>query len=58
LEDLDEHLPAASLTLEEADMLQRLSRRNKTLKLNMNIKSQNMGTCSSKNIIFDIKGRQ
>ncbi|KAI6183418.1 Carboxypeptidase Q [Aphelenchoides bicaudatus] len=54
----DEHLPAASLTMEEADLLQRLSRRGKKLKLNMNIKSRNLGTCTSKNVIFDIKGTE
>ncbi|KAI6180558.1 Carboxypeptidase Q [Aphelenchoides besseyi] len=54
----DDHLPAASLTLEEAEMLDRLVKRNKTLKVNMDIRSKNNGKCSSKNIIFDIKGSE
>ncbi|KAI6242251.1 Carboxypeptidase Q [Aphelenchoides fujianensis] len=54
----DQHLPAASLTLEEAEMLQRLVKRNKTLKINMDIRSKNVGTCTSKNIVFDIKGSE
>jgi len=54
----DENLPAASLTLEEADLLRRLSRRGKKLKINMNIKSRNAGNCTSRNIVFDIKGSE
>jgi len=52
----DENLPAASLSLEEAELLHRLAKRGKKLKLNMDIRSKNIGTCTSKNIIFDIKG--
>jgi carboxypeptidase Q len=51
-------LPAASLTIEEAELLHRLYKRGKQLKINMNIKSNNVGKCTSKNIIFDIKGSE
>ena len=54
----DENLPAASLSLEEAEMLRRLQKRGKKLKINMNIKSRNAENCTSKNIIFDIKGSE
>ncbi|KAI6216514.1 Carboxypeptidase Q [Aphelenchoides fujianensis] len=36
----------------------RLVDRNKTLKINMDIRSKNVGTCTSKNIVFDIKGSE
>ncbi|CAD5212828.1 unnamed protein product [Bursaphelenchus okinawaensis] len=54
----DDHLPSASLSLEEAEMLGRLARRNKTLVINMNIKSRNLPNCTSRNLIFDITGSE
>ncbi|CAD5217050.1 unnamed protein product [Bursaphelenchus xylophilus] len=54
----DEHLPAASLSLEEAELLGRLARRNKTLKISIDIRSKNLPPCTSRNIIFDIKGSE
>lgn len=54
----DDNLPSASLTIEEAELLGRLAKRNKTLVINMNIKSKNLNPCTSKNIVFDIKGSE
>ncbi|TKR57377.1 hypothetical protein L596_030854 [Steinernema carpocapsae] len=49
-------IPSACLTIEEAEMLQRMYKRGKKLEIRMQIKSREVGKCTSRNTIFDIKG--
>lgn len=49
-------IPAACVTLEEAELIKRLSRKNQTVVVNMNIKSREIGKTTSRNVIFEITG--
>ena len=49
-------IPAACVTLEEAELIKRLSRKNQTVVINMNIKSREIGKTTSRNVIFEITG--
>ncbi|CAJ0914485.1 unnamed protein product, partial [Mesorhabditis belari] len=50
-------IPSASITLEDAEMLKRLSKRGKRIEIEMNIRSRVMpDPVISRNTIFDIKG--
>jgi hypothetical protein len=52
----DAGIPAASISLEEAELLKRLYNRGKQIVVQMDIKSKSDGICSSKNTVFDIRG--
>uniref|UniRef100_A0A7E4ZR82 Carboxypeptidase Q n=1 Tax=Panagrellus redivivus TaxID=6233 RepID=A0A7E4ZR82_PANRE len=51
-------IPAVCVTIEEAEMIERLTARGKTVKVDIEIKSKNIGTVTSRNIIFDITGSE
>lgn len=51
-------IPAATITLEEAEMLYRIQSRGKRIVVRMLINSHPNGNTTSRNIIFDIKGRE
>ncbi|KAH7718874.1 leucyl aminopeptidase [Aphelenchoides avenae] len=51
-------IPAACIANEEADLLERLYSRNKTIVIRMNIKSRTVGTVTSQNVVFDITGSE
>ncbi|KAE9550478.1 hypothetical protein FO519_006316 [Halicephalobus sp. NKZ332] len=51
-------IPAVCVTNEEADLLERLIKRGKTVVVNINLKSRNLGKTTSRNIIFDITGSE
>lgn len=55
---LDTTIPSACLPIEEIDLIERLFKRNKTLKIRINIRSKNFDTITSKNTIFDIRGTE
>lgn len=49
-------IPAACITLEQAELLKRLYNRGKHIVVQMDIGSRHTGTCTSRNVVFDIKG--
>ena len=51
-------IPAVCVTNEEADLLERFIKRGKTVVININLKSHNVGKTISRNIIFDITGSE
>ena len=50
-------IPTVCLTIEEAELMERLIKRGKKVVVNMNLKSKNIGKITSRNIIFDITGK-
>uniref|UniRef100_A0A914Z273 Uncharacterized protein n=1 Tax=Panagrolaimus superbus TaxID=310955 RepID=A0A914Z273_9BILA len=50
-------IPTVCLTIEEAELIERLIKRGKKVVVNMNLKSKNIGKITSRNIIFDIVGK-
>uniref|UniRef100_A0AC35FJY8 Carboxypeptidase Q n=1 Tax=Panagrolaimus sp. PS1159 TaxID=55785 RepID=A0AC35FJY8_9BILA len=51
-------IPTVCLTIEEAELMERLIKRGKKVVVNMNLKSKNVGKITSRNIIFDITGSE
>lgn len=51
-------IPAATITLEEAEMLQRMYARGKRIVIRMAIESHPAGTTTSRNTIFEITGSE
>jgi len=49
-------IPAACLTLEEAELLERLYKRGKEIVIQMSMKSKKEGVTTSRNTVFDIRG--
>ena len=49
-------IPAACLTLEEAELLERLYKRGKEIVIHMSMKSRKDGVTTSRNTVFDIRG--
>lgn len=51
-------IPAASLTVEDADLLLRMYRRNETVKMRLELNSQDLGTSLSRNAIGELLGEK
>jgi carboxypeptidase Q len=51
-------IPAACLTIEEAEMLSRIHERGQNIRIHLRFSSHDNGTVTSRNTIFDVTGMQ
>ena len=49
-------IPAAAITVEDAEMFQRMQDRNQTIVVELNLESQLVNNCYSNNLVFEIQG--